>query len=79
MADRLEMYDGPEPSSASSPRDDLRDDPLAWSLRPPKYVYLDVSLQQYAGTDLVRWYGARNGRWWPHGPLMRIVADTEAE
>ena len=53
---------------SSSPRDDLKDDPL------------ELSLQQYTDTNIAQWHGRRRDgvNWWPIGPALKIVEDAGA-
>jgi len=63
---------------SSSPRDDLKNDPLASNCKPiNKSGFVRVSLQQYAGTNIVQWHGMYKGgfQWHPVGPVMQVVED----
>ena len=64
---------------SSTPRDDLRHDPMAVVAKGQGGGYVEVSLQQYLGTNVVQWHGKRRGSyyWEAFGPVMRILAEED--
>jgi hypothetical protein len=58
----------------SSPRDDLRRDPVAVACKPSYRPGVgETSLQQYDGTDILQWHVKIGYEWRAVGPAMRIA------
>lgn len=69
-----ELEDAPTDLCDTTAIDDLRSDPVAVICHPP-YTgrFVESSLRRYDGSELVQWWGAANGYWYPFGAVMRLI------